>query len=186
MLVALNDTSRAEDQQAILPVQQGCLDTLEQGYKFLASLNDEQYGYVAAPHVTSSIGEHFRHLLDVFQAIIKGANTIDYNLRRRGHAVETSRTLAMDEMVAIMECLSAKSSAELKTPVKVISEVTLSETQSCEMTSSLEREFTFAALHASHHFAMAKVTISLLDQECEGVDENFGIAPATLTYLKGQ
>ena len=66
------------------------------------------------------------------------------------------------------------------------SEVTLSETQSCEMTSSLEREFTFAALHATHHFAMAKVTISLLDQECEGVDENFGIAPATLTYLKGQ
>lgn len=187
MLAAINKmTYVTPDSAPVLPVQQGCLDTLQQGLNFLQSLEDRHYVHVAAPHVTSSIGEHFRHLLDVFQAIVKGDNCIDYNLRRRGHAVETCRSQAMAEMTEIMAWVSAKSNTELKAPVTVISEVTLSETLSCEMTSSLEREFTFAALHASHHFAMAKVSISLLDRQCDGVDENFGIAPATLTYLKGQ
>ena len=47
----------------------GCLETLNQGLEFLERLSPEDYTFVAAPHVTSSIGEHYRHWLDLFHAI---------------------------------------------------------------------------------------------------------------------
>ncbi|MBJ7536227.1 hypothetical protein [Marinomonas transparens] len=181
-LKALQD----DEELGISPVQQGCIDTLEQGYNFLNFLNDEQYVYVASPHVASSIGQHFRHLLDMFLALSNDTPVIDYNLRRRGHKVETSRQVAMAELLAFIKWLTSKTLKDLQSPVTIWTEVSVIDTQTCEMTSTLERELTFAALHANHHFAMSKVTISLLDGHLNGVGDDFGFAPATLTYLKGQ
>jgi hypothetical protein len=174
-----------------LPVALGCIETLEQGYKCLRHLSDEQYLASAKPHVTSSIGEHFRHLLDLFHALydahsrsarIKGNQVIDYNFRRRGHEVEVSRKLAMKELTHFTKWLETISEREIKAPVNLLTEVSLTQTEARLMTSTLERELTFSALHANHHYAMAKVTISLLDLV---VSDDFGLAPTTLSYLRG-
>jgi hypothetical protein len=180
-----------------LAVSQGCIEALEQGYECLDSLNDEQYLWSASPHVTSTIGEHFRHLLDLFHAVynahhatkMKGKEVsesqkvIDYDHRRRGHAVETSRQRALSEIAHFIHWLEGITQDELKASVSLSTEVSLTHTQSQLMMSTLERELTFVALHANHHFAMAKVTISLLDLK---VCDDFGLAPATLSYLREQ
>ncbi|MGX9416727.1 DinB family protein [Vibrio sp. WJH972] len=175
-----------------LPVIQGCIETLEQGYECLEFLTDEQYLWSAKPHVNSSIGEHFRHLLDLFHAVNVGMSesaknneplVIDYNLRRRGHIVETSREQALLELSQLIQWLETLSEQELKTSVDVLTEVSIIHTDMNLMTSTLEREITFAALHATHHYAMTKVTTSLLDLN---VSDDFGFAPATLSYLRGQ
>ncbi|WP_394182648.1 DinB family protein [Marinomonas posidonica] len=177
-----------------LAVIQGCIDSLKQGEAFLASLTSEQYLASAEPYVTSSIGEHFRHILDVYRGVYLGvyskevgaclsthqARVIDYNQRRRGHRVETCRLQALaeiEELLAWLECLTLD---DVKAPVQVISEVSVSQTQSAQMCSTLERELTFIALHANHHFAMTKVTMTLLGRH---VAADFGFAPATLTYM---
>ena len=177
-----------------LAVSHGCIEALEQGLDCLASLSDEQYLATAKPHVTSTIGEHFRHLLDLFHAIYNAhhkngersdqvADVIDYNLRRRGHTVETSRQRAVSEITHFIHWLEGITEAELKAPVELVTEVSMTHQQAQAMSSTLERELTFVALHANHHFAMAKVTISLLGMS---VSEDFGLAPATLSYLRGQ
>ncbi|MEI8631441.1 hypothetical protein P4S72_03500 [Vibrio sp. PP-XX7] len=183
MLASVKPTSDATYRLTNTQVIPGCIEILEQGVQFLASINDEQYTYAAPPHVTSSIGEHFRHLIDLFQAIYQADHVIDYNYRRRGHAVETSRHLALNEIAELIQWLQQYNETDLKTPVHLLTEVSLTQTHACEMTSTLERELTFAALHATHHFAMTKVTISLCQIE---VSDTFGYAPTTASYLRGQ
>lgn len=175
-----------------LPVAHGCIETLEQGHECLRLLNDHHYIASAKPHVTSSIGEHFRHILDLFHAIYDAytsANStklkpvIDYNHRRRGHKVEESRKLAMQELEYFIQWIETLSEQELKAPINLLTEVSITHTDTHLMTSTLERELTFAALHANHHYAMTNVTISVMGLN---VGKDFGLAPATLSYLRGK
>lgn len=161
----------------------GCIETLNQGYEFLETLNNDDYTYLAQPHVSSSIGEHFRHWLDLFHAIRLDSHRIDYNVRRRGHRVERDLDVAKQEISELIEWLFELPSNDLHQPVAVETEVMLSQTQVEEVTSTFVRELTFAALHATHHFAMAKVVASI-----RGVtsDSRFGVAPATATYQRAQ
>lgn len=162
---------------------QGCLEILSQASRCLQMLDDEDYQASAKPFISSSIGEHFRHWLDVFNAIQHASMVIDYNQRRRGHSVETSRSVALAEITVLANWLTGLSKKELKQNVSILTEVSVSHTQACLMSSTLEREITFAALHANHHFAMVKVAASLLNK---AIDDDFGIAPATATFLRGQ
>mgnify|MGYP005989535383 CR=1 FL=1 len=184
MFSIIKETADNEPQGRALAVSLGCIEALEQGNECLKSLSDDQYNWAAAPHITSTIGEHFRHLLDLFHAInLANGKVIDYNFRRRGHAVEKSREAAIKEIEHLIHWLEQMNRAELITPVNILTEVSMTKTQAYSMASTLERELTFVALHANHHFAMAKVTISLLDLEAS---DSFGFAPNTLSYLRGQ
>lgn len=165
------------------PTVQGCLEMFAQASRCLQMLDDDAYQTSMKPYVSSSIGEHFRHWLDVFHAIQRAGIVIDYNQRRRGHAVETSRSVALVEIDELTNWLIGLSEKELKKNVNILTEVSVSHTQACLMSSTLEREITFAALHANHHFAMVKVAASLMNKS---IDEDFGIAPATATFLRGQ
>ncbi|MHC6527366.1 MULTISPECIES: hypothetical protein [unclassified Vibrio] len=162
----------------------GCVETLEQGYAFLHHLEDNDYTHVAQPHLCSSIGQHYRHWLDIFHALQHTQEgVVDYNQRRRGHHVETSRQAAMKEIEHLIDWVLHCSPKALHAPVTVISEVSLSASESIASVSTFERELTFAALHASHHFAMAKVVASLLGIKAY---ETFGLAPATASFYRGQ
>ncbi|RLV61038.1 hypothetical protein D5018_04145 [Parashewanella curva] len=161
----------------------GCIETLNQGREFLDTLTQEDYVFIPQPHFSSSIGEHFRHWLDLFHAIKLNPLKIDYNVRRRGHIVERSLEVVKQEISDLIEWALQLTSDELSQSVSVQTEVLLSQTHVEEVISSLARELTFATLHATHHFAMAKVAASL-----RGVDSDsyFGVAPTTATYQRAQ
>lgn len=161
----------------------GCLETLNQGYEFLDLLSDDDYTFIAQPHVASSIGEHFRHWLDLFHAIRMEPSRIDYNLRRRGHPVERDLSIAKREITELVDWLSHVSSAQVDQSVSVEVETLLSKTQIEQVQSTLARELTFAALHATHHFALAKVVASLRGIQSQ---QQFGVAPTTVSYQKAQ
>ncbi|WP_421850231.1 hypothetical protein [Marinomonas sp.] len=168
---------------AYAPTIQGCLEVFAQASSCLEMLDDTDYQASLKPHVSSTIGEHFRHWLDVFQAVSHAGIVIDYNQRRRGHKVETSREVALAEIADLTNWLTSLSEKDLKRMVNIMTEVSVSQKQACLMSSTLEREITFAALHANHHFAMVKVGASLLGK---AIADDFGIAPATATFLRGQ
>ncbi len=165
------------------PVVVGCIETLSQGYEFLELLNDDDYVYVAQPHVSSSIGEHYRHWIDLFQAIQHQSGKIDYNVRRRGHRVERSISLAKQEIAELIQWLFNLPHQQLNQNVCVETEIMLSQTHSEEVKSTVVRELTFATLHATHHFAMAKVVASLRGVQTQA---SFGVAPATASYQRAQ
>src|SRR4051794_30311839 len=65
----------------------------------VASLEDAQYTQRPVGVVDSSVGGHVRHCLDHVRTLISGieSGTIDYDQRRRGTPVETSRCCALAE-----------------------------------------------------------------------------------------
>ena len=169
-------------------VIQGNLEALDQGLKLVESLTDEQYTYVAKPFVTSNIGQHFRHLVDLFLAVVNGAekHEINYDDRRRGALIESSRAAAVDELKHIKSWMLdlAKEPykvAQAEETLRLKTEVTLNDTASVTFKSTLLRELVFTSSHAVHHFALINIIAKM-----QGVqtDQAFGVAPATASFLR--
>jgi hypothetical protein len=76
------------------------IESIEQGEKLIQSLSLEQYQYKATRVLSSSIGEHCRHIMDIYFAMIQGVEqgAMNFNLRRRGAQSELSREIAFEEL----------------------------------------------------------------------------------------
>ncbi len=172
-------------------VIKGNLEAIDQGIHLISSLTDEQYTHVASPYVSSSIGEHFRHIVDLFYSVMNGieSGVVDYDKRRRGAPIETSREKALAELDGIIKWMgniweySQGSLVDAGKPVMVITEVTLQETESAKIESTYIRELIFASSHAVHHFSVIGIVAKL---QGVTVDGSLGIAPATATYNRSK
>ncbi|KXF82394.1 DinB family protein [Enterovibrio coralii] len=174
----------AGEQNPPLPFEvEGCLDIANQAKELLVQLTDEQYNYVAAPYLQSSIGQHMRHILDVFHAVEvwPSSSFIDYDKRRRHHPVEKQKDIALEEWNAIEQWLVGVPESALSSPLTVSSEVSLHQQMSPESASTLARELSFVASHAVHHFALLRVSLCAQDIPS---DRAFGLAPATASYYR--
>lgn len=211
--MALSSARRAaeENSQAFYTLLSSNIEILLQGRYFLEALSEDDYSQKFSSELSSSIGEHFRHLLDVFYALRSACDisliqkgffrenmgfenavpgnspVVDYNFRRRNSDLESSRDKALLELQdsiawheKLRDCADTFSSRFLLT---VVSEVSICSQQSVSCESNLTRELVFVALHAIHHYALIKV-ISL--RKNLPLPENFGIAPATASYLRKQ
>jgi hypothetical protein len=175
----------ASDVHALDSCVTGNMDVIEQGITLLGSLSDDDYQHVASPYVNSSIGEHFRHSLDLYCSLMNEQKTgiIDYDFRRRGATVEECRTTALRELKHIKQWLMALRSGDIYRHVEVKTEVSLHQQYSEQLTSSMARELIFVAAHAIHHYALIRVSALFCNAN---VSADFGIAPATASYLRGQ
>lgn len=169
----------------VCPSISGNLEALEQGIELFSVLTDENYNFRAKPYVDSSMGEHLRHILDMYHAVINEEITgvIDYDHRRRGALVERDRTVGLTELQEIKKWLTRLNEESLQRGVTILSEASISSQQVCEMTSTLKRELLFVGSHTIHHFALINVIAKHLKLETV---ERFGYAPATTTYLRKQ
>ena len=169
--------------QPVLPVIQGNLEAIEQGIALLRKLTPQQYNHRARPLVQSTIGEHMRHVLDLYHSLMAADKDsfVDYDVRRRGAAVETCQATAIAELQAIARWLGALTEQQLAATVTVSSEVTLYEKTVAQTVSCLARELIFVGSHTVHHYA----TISILAKSCDvDVSDAFGLAPATASFVR--
>jgi len=160
-----------------------CIEVLQQGERFLKTVSPASYQEITRPYFISSPGEHMRHILDHFIAIQKGLalSEIDYDLRQRGSNIETDKNLALIQLKEIRQWLLTLNKDDLNKTLKIKTEVSVIETSKAQALSSLERELIFAASHAAHHFSIISIAMQMQDLK---LDHNFGIAPATATYLR--
>lgn len=165
----------------------GGRQALLEGSYLLEGLDDDQYVSCPMPLMQSSIGQHMRHVLDLWMALLpaikdSSVGTVDYDLRRRGHAVESDRILALKELRLLVGELDVfRSSPYLGRDLIVVSEVGLNETLRAEVSSNLTRELVFVASHASHHYALMRVIAKSLGLE---LPADFGVAAATRSYMR--
>lgn len=169
----------------ICPSITGSLEAIDQSLSLCALLDNNSYTFKAQPYVQSSIGEHLRHILDLFFALINEPNVgvVDYDHRRRGASVETKLDVGISELTQVKTWLQQLDSSRLDASITILSEATISSQKVCEMASSLRRELLFVASHTIHHLAIIKVITTHCDIE---TSEHLGYAPATATYLRGQ
>lgn len=158
------------------------IKVLQQAFDLLNNITPEDFQRVMQPHMSGSIGQHLRHVVDHYLALENGYEfgLIDYDQRNREANIEVSINAARETIQAVQEWLAKLTDADLRKPVQVRSEISLSERIIEDCPSTLAREIMFVSSHAVHHFSLIAIIRSLQGQP---VPEFFGYAPTTISYL---
>jgi uncharacterized damage-inducible protein DinB len=153
---------------------------LRQGIALLEWLSDEQYA--GRPGAGSGIGAHYRHVLDHYQAFLRGLEQgrIDYDARERDPRLEQSRAAAL---ALTRECLAALDplAGQADRDVLVQMETEADPAAPDWRRSSAGRELQFLCGHTVHHFALIRV---LLPEAGFALGAEFGVAASTVNYGK--
>lgn len=127
------------------------------------------------PCFGSSIGSHVRHILDHVCNLAHPA-TIDYEARRRGDAIESSRDLALQrigESQAAIRALAKHIGSDAAIRITAIPSPGLAP---LTLPSTLERECLYVIDHTVHHLAMIRTLLSRAGHCCPST---LGLAAGT-------
>ena len=154
------------------------IEALSRFERILNQLQDDHYTQVATPYFSSSMGRHFRHILDHYLCFLNGidADAIDYDQRARNERLESDRRYAIDSIQSLIRRLNQ---FEIDNrPIKV-SLATDTKSGGTQVDSTLARELVFLHGHTIHHFALIAAMLRMMGID---VDDEFGIAPSTLVH----
>jgi len=149
---------------------------LNRGIALLHSLTNEQYSCKSTPPYHSSIGNHIRHVLDVFSCVFNGldAGIIDLTERKRDKQAEENTTAGIVYFEDIKSKLKNLNKEDLENEVLVIDDLGLGKEKVKYTLASILMQ---AQSHAIHHYA--SIGYLLYAQGIELYDNDFGYNPTT-------
>jgi hypothetical protein len=132
----------------------------------------------------STVGQHFRHILDFYTCLAEGLNEdlIDYSKRERNIKIEKDKLFAQASIEKILEQVCSFDESK-NIQVKADFSTHTADDRPL-VTSSIGRELMFAYDHAVHHLAIIKIGIQAALPDFE-IEEELGVAPATVKYRAG-
>ncbi|WP_269223867.1 DinB family protein [Flavobacterium sp. IMCC34518] len=151
-------------------------NSLDELTELLSQLSDEEYSEVCFELSGSSIGEHTRHIVEMFQCLNRNYDSgiVNYDKRDRNKQIQT------DTHFAILMILDVKNNISKEN--KNIELQQLIDGESIQIQSNYYRELLYNLEHCIHHQALIKVAI--LKSEKITVGSNFGVARSTIEYRK--
>lgn len=157
---------------------------LRQIVGLLDQLPDSVYHQPLALFNGSTIGQHFRHILNFYQCLLRDvpSGVIDYALRDRDLQLERDPHKARSAFVGLAEQVEW---FDEQTGVEVLTDFAVDPVAPrARVSSSLGRELMYAYDHALHHLAIVKIGLKQILPEIE-LEEELGVAPSTLKFQKG-
>ena len=150
--------------------------TLNELSGLLSQLSEEDYCCPCHDLSNASIGEHTRHIIEMFQCLENQYETgiVNYDNRKRDYAIQTNPTFAKECIATILNQVD-KENKELQIQQIVDGEELL-------IQSNYQRELLYNLEHCIHHQALIKVAI--IQSNSIEIDENFGVARSTIEYRK--
>lgn len=150
--------------------------TLNELSGLLSQLSDDDYCCPCHDLSNATIGEHTRHIVEMFQCLLSQyeAGVINYDLRKRDYLIQTNTAFAKNSIDAILAHVD-KPNKKLQLQQIVDGEVLL-------IDSNYQRELLYNLEHCIHHQALIKVAI--LQSNTIEIDDNFGVARSTIEYRK--
>lgn len=143
----------------------------------LALLTDEEYKKPGRLLANATIGQHVRHIIELFQCLHKGydAGVVNYDKRKRDHTIETNKKFASELLNEIYSLLD-------KPDKPLLLQVACSDTndEMLQVQSNYYREVIYNLEHTVHHMALIRVGISEVSQVQLPAD--FGVASSTVKY----
>jgi len=151
---------------------------IAQGVALVESLDPVVYRRNEHAHFSSGVGRHVRHVLDFYERMLMGRDSIiDYESRRRDERIEIDPDYAI--RIARTIC-GALGEIDAPSPVRVRTECRDADAVAVEADSTVERELAMLASHTVHHYAIIALILRI---QGVSVPEEFGVAPSTLRYL---
>lgn len=126
--------------------------------------------------INATIGEHVRHIIELYQSLIDNysSGTINYDKRNRNILIQTSILHAKNAVDYIIL------NVDLPNKDLVLEQGNITINFSVE--TNYFRELLYNLEHSIHHQALIKV--ALLKHPTIKLPENFGIAQSTIEYRK--
>ncbi len=125
----------------------------------------------------STIGQHTRHIIELYQCLLKGyrVGLINYDDRKRNKVLENDINEAIKAIKEIQN--------ELEVPDCVLELVYEIGTAQVTIHSNYYREVLYNMEHCIHHQALIKVACVAFNLP---ISEHFGVAPSTIKYQESQ
>ena len=145
----------------------------------LDKLSNEEYMQSSKTLLNATIGQHVRHIIELFQCLEKGYDDsiVNYEKRERDYRIETDKELASGLLKEVYK--------NIEKPNK---EIMLEAEDYCDavevvsVPSNYYRELVYNLEHTIHHMALIRVGIKEVSSVT--LPEEFGMAYSTIKYRK--
>ena len=140
----------------------------------LDQLNDADYSNPCRELSDATIGEHTRHIIEMFECLESqyDSGIVNYDLRARNKSTQTNTEFAKSRIIEIKN--------NFDKPNKNIELQQIVDGEEIRIESNYFRELLYNLEHCIHHQALIKVAI--MQCSAVAVNENFGVARSTIEY----
>jgi hypothetical protein len=140
----------------------------------LNQLPENEYSKPCFELSGATIGEHTRHIVEMFQCLNRNYDSglVNYDKRDRNVLIQTNTDFAIQMILDIKnEITKENKNLELQQMIDGVA---------IKIESNYHRELLYNLEHCIHHQALIKVAV--LKCESVAVNENFGVARSTIEY----
>jgi hypothetical protein len=142
-------------------------------------LTQEQYVKPCKTLFNASIGQHVRHIIELFQSLLSGyeEGIVNYEHRKRDVNIETNKEVALQLLKNIYE--------NVDKPNKGLTLTTCYDEHSSDtmnVITNYHREVIYNLEHAIHHMALIRIGVNEVSDI--KLSENFGVAASTIKHQK--
>ena len=142
-------------------------------------LSNEEYGMPCKTLFNASVGQHVRHVIELYSCLFSGYQTgkVNYDERKRNAILETDRSFAVERMKEIIQ--------KMERPDKeLILQTSCTETaeETLPINTNYFRELVYNLEHTVHHMALIRIGIHEVSNIL--LPEDFGVAASTIKYRK--
>jgi uncharacterized damage-inducible protein DinB len=161
-------------------MKEPCKNNLDELIDLLSQMSNDEYAKSCESLFGASIGQHTRHIIELYLELIYGVknNEICYDRRIRNVTFETDVTAAIEAIDLIKVDIDSLQDA----PVKLKADYGNSDT-AIQLDTSFFRELAYNLEHSIHHQALIKVALKELGK-LDLIDGAFGMAPSTTRFKK--
>lgn len=162
-----------------MTIQQTVHTIFQQLEDSLVQLSNEQYCYKIDTLFRATIGQHVRHVVEMFVCLQSGYSTgiVDYEKRDRDITLETSKEAA----IRVMDHINISLFANNK---ELILEAGFDDSsyELNKLSTNYFREIAYNMEHVIHHMALIKIGIH--EVSFIQLPEDYGVAPSTIKFRK--
>jgi hypothetical protein len=150
--------------------------TLNELSDLLSQLSDDDYCCPCHDLSNATIGEHTRHIIEMFQCLENQYETgvVNYDNRKRDYMIQTNTAFAKECIDTILN--------QIDKPNKNLQLQQIVDGEELLIDSNYHRELLYNLEHCIHHQALIKVAI--IQSKTIEIDPDFGVARSTIEYRK--
>lgn len=145
----------------------------------IQQLSDEQYKRPSNILFNATIGQHVRHIIELFICLNQGYETgvVNYEKRKRDYRIETERLFAVELLHTIYSSIN-------KQDKNLMLEVSYDEhsNEAIVIHTNYYREIAYNLEHTVHHMALIRVGVN--EVSSIQLPAGYGVASSTIKYRK--
>jgi hypothetical protein len=145
----------------------------------IEKLTDSEYTHCCENLSKNSVGQHVRHVIELFQCLENGyeGGVVNYENRKRDHDIETNKELAL----RLLQNISVGLVRENK---DLVLEACYGDanSESLQIGTNYYREIAYNLEHTIHHMALIRVGIAEVSSLILPAD--YGVAGSTVKFRK--